>query len=83
MDPESRAEHDADALRPQEDAGTDTEAEQPGTEPADTVRAAPPGSVPDSPAEGGEPMPEVPGGPQVDVPAAQGHLPPRDTEVAE
>lgn len=38
-------------------------------------QAAPPGSVPDDPAEGVEPMAEVPGGPQVDVPAAQGHLP--------
>jgi hypothetical protein len=81
MDPESRAKHDADALRPQQ--GADTEVEQPGTDPADTVRAAPPGSVPDTPEEGGDTMPEVPGGPQVDVPAAQGHLPPRDTEVAE
>ncbi len=71
MDPESRAKHDADALRPQQGADTDT------------VRAAPPGSVPETPEEGGDTMPEVPGGPQVDVPAAQGHLPPRDTEVAE
>jgi hypothetical protein len=78
MDPEPRAKHDADALRPQQGADTDAEAEQP-----DTPRAAPPDSVPDTPAEGGEPMPEVPGGPQVDVPAAQGHLPPRDSEVAE
>jgi hypothetical protein len=37
--------------------------------------AAPPGSEIDEQAEGVEPMPEVPGGPQVDVPAAQGHMP--------
>lgn len=38
--------------------------------------ASPPGSEPDDEAAGYEPMPEVPGGPQVDVPAAQGHPPP-------
>lgn len=37
------------------------------------MRAAPPESVPRDPAAGVEPMSEVPGGPQVDVPAAQGH----------
>jgi hypothetical protein len=37
--------------------------------------AAPPGSVPDDLAGGSDPMPEIPGGPQVDVPAAQGHRP--------
>ena len=78
MDPESRAKHDADALRPRQGADTAAEAEQ-----SDTVRAAPPGSVPDTPEDGGETVPEVPGGPQVDVPAVQGHLPPRDSEVAE
>lgn len=40
--------------------------------------AAPPGSEPDDQAEGVEPMAEVPGGPQVDVPAAQGHMPEDD-----
>jgi hypothetical protein len=38
-------------------------------------QAAPRESIPDDQAAGGEPMAEVPGGPQVDVPAAQGHLP--------
>jgi hypothetical protein len=37
--------------------------------------AAPPGSEVDDEAGGVEPMAEVPGGPQVDVPAAQGHMP--------
>jgi hypothetical protein len=40
-DAESRAVHDADALRPeQEHEGKDSEVEQPGTEPADTTPAA-------------------------------------------
>lgn len=42
--------------------------------------AAPPEAVPETPAQGAEPMPEVPGGPQVDVPATQGHLPPEDQQ---
>jgi hypothetical protein len=41
----------------------------------DQPMAAPPGSVPDDLAAGSDPMPEIPGGPQVDVPAAQGHRP--------
>ncbi|SDE84742.1 hypothetical protein [Pseudonocardia oroxyli] len=41
--------------------------------------AAPRESIPDDQADGVEPMAEVPGGPQVDVPAARGHLP--DDEV--
>ncbi|MCE0767898.1 hypothetical protein LWC35_34105 [Pseudonocardia kujensis] len=46
--------------------------------------AAPPGSGPDDQAQGVEPMAEVPGGPQVDVPAAQGHMPAStDDETAE
>ncbi|GAA4677253.1 hypothetical protein GCM10023215_07290 [Pseudonocardia yuanmonensis] len=43
--------------------------------------AAPRGSEVDDQAGGVEPMAEVPGGPQVDVPAAQGHMP-EDTEDA-
>jgi hypothetical protein len=39
--------------------------------------AAPPDAVPDRPAEGVEPAQEVPGGPQVDVPAGPGHTPPQ------
>ena len=35
---------------------------------------------PDDLAAGVEPMAEVPGGPQVDVPAAQGHRPASDDE---
>lgn len=42
--------------------------------------ASPPGAEPDEPAAGYEPMPEVPGGPQVDVPAAQGHPPPEEEQ---
>jgi hypothetical protein len=42
--------------------------------------AAPRESVPDDQAAGVEPMAEVPGGPQVDVPAAQGHLPDEDDD---
>jgi len=42
--------------------------------------AAPRESIPDDQAEGVDPMAEVPGGPQVDVPAAQGHLPEQDDE---
>lgn len=37
----------------------------------------------DNPAAGVEPMPEVPGGPQLDVPAAQGHMPPEHDADAE
>lgn len=47
--------------------------EQPRDEPTKEMHAAPPESVPRDPAAGVEPMAEVPGGPQVDVPAAQGH----------
>jgi MT0933-like antitoxin protein len=39
--------------------------------------AAPTDAVPDSPAEGVEPNQEVPGGPQVDVPAETGDVPPQ------
>jgi hypothetical protein len=42
--------------------------------------AALPGSVPEDLAAGGDPMPEIPGGPQVDVPAAQGHRLPEEEE---
>jgi hypothetical protein len=44
----------------------------------DRDTAAPRDSVPDDQAAGVEPMAEVPGGPQVDVPAAQGHMPEDD-----
>jgi hypothetical protein len=40
-----------------------------------TPTAAPTDAVPDDPAEGLESTPEVPGGPQVDVPAATGNVP--------
>jgi hypothetical protein len=41
--------------------------------------ASPKGSeVTEDEAGGDEPMAEVPGGPQVDVPAAQGHVPEDD-----
>jgi hypothetical protein len=39
--------------------------------------AAPADAVPETPAEGAEPAQEVPGGPQVDVPAGPGHTPPQ------
>jgi hypothetical protein len=39
--------------------------------------AAPADAVPETPAEGVEPAQEVPGGPQVDVPAGPGHVPPQ------
>jgi hypothetical protein len=44
---------------------------------AGDTTAAPRDAVPDRPAEGAEPAPEVPGGPQVDVPAGPGHTPPQ------
>lgn len=47
--------------------------ERPRDEPTEEMQAAPPESVPRDPAAGVEPMAEVPGGPQVDVPAAQGN----------
>ena len=80
-DADDRARHDADALRPdQQGQQEDADELHPGPEPAAVPRAAPAGSVPDDQAEGVEPMPEVPGGPQVDVPAAQGHLDAGDSE---
>jgi hypothetical protein len=39
--------------------------------------AAPAGAVPGTSAEGIEPAAEVPGGPQVDVPAGPGEVPPQ------
>jgi hypothetical protein len=39
--------------------------------------AAPTDAVPDSSTEGVDTMPEVPGGPQVDVPAESGNVPPQ------
>lgn len=39
--------------------------------------AAPAGAVPGTPAEGVDTMQEVPGGPQVDVPAESGNVPPQ------
>jgi antitoxin protein of toxin-antitoxin system len=39
--------------------------------------AAPTDAAPDSPTEGADPMQEVPGGPQVDVPAESGNVPPQ------
>ena len=44
---------------------------------AGDTTAAPAGAVPGSPAEGVEPGAEVPGGPQVDVPAGPGNVPPQ------
>lgn len=46
----------------------------------DDQHASPPSSPPDDLAAGVEPMAEVPGGPQVDVPAAQGHQPAVDDD---
>lgn len=43
----------------------------------DTTHAAPPEAAPDQQADGLETMPEVPGGPQVDVPAGPGPVPPQ------
>lgn len=39
--------------------------------------AAPAGAGPGAPAEGVEPQQEVPGGPQVEVPAETGNVPPQ------
>jgi len=39
--------------------------------------AAPADAVPATPAEGDDPAAEVPGGPQVDVPAGPGEVPPQ------
>ncbi|MBW0091644.1 hypothetical protein I4I73_22690 [Pseudonocardia sp. KRD-184] len=47
---------------------------------ADDQHASPPSAPPDDLAAGVEPMAEVPGGPQVDVPAAQGHQPAVDDD---
>jgi hypothetical protein len=44
---------------------------------AGDTTAAPTDAVPGSPAEGVEPNQEVPGGPQVDVPAETGDVPPQ------
>lgn len=46
----------------------------------DDQHASPPSAPPDDLAAGVEPMAEVPGGPQVDVPAAQGHQPAVDDD---
>lgn len=47
---------------------------------AEQQHASPPSARPDDLAAGVEPMAEVPGGPQVDVPAAQGHQPAVDDD---
>lgn len=44
---------------------------------AGDTTAAPADAVPGTPAEGVEPAQEVPGGPQVDVPAESGNVPPQ------
>ena len=42
--------------------------------------AAPASARPRDLAAGVDPLPEVPGGPQIDVPALRGHVPDRDEE---
>jgi hypothetical protein len=60
-------------------SAADSTDQQPTEEqPNEKQRAAPSWARPDDLAAGVEPMAEVPGGPQVDVPAAQGHMPQRD-----
>ena len=44
---------------------------------AGDTTAAPADAVPGTPAEGADNMQEVPGGPQVDVPAESGNVPPQ------
>jgi hypothetical protein len=61
-------------------ASQDLEGGRDPAEEGNRPRAAPPGSVPEDLNAGGDPMPEIPGGPQVDVLAAQGHRPPEDEE---
>ena len=43
----------------------------------DTMRAAPASAMPERPADGVEPVSEVPGGPQPEVPAGPGEVPPQ------
>jgi hypothetical protein len=43
-----------------------------------STTAAPADAAPGTPAEGDEPAGEVPGGPQVDVPAGPGNVPPQE-----
>jgi hypothetical protein len=42
--------------------------------------AAPASARPDDLSAGVDPLPEVPGGPQIDVPALRGHVPDRDED---
>lgn len=42
--------------------------------------AAPASARPDDLSAGVDPLPEVPGGPQIDVPALRGHVPDRDDD---
>lgn len=61
-------------------AGVSTDDTNPRNRTDDDQHASPPSSPPDDLAAGVEPMAEVPGGPQVDVPAAQGHQPAVDDD---
>ncbi len=56
---------------------THPEDEQGGEDDRGGLRGAPPEAVPGTAAEGVEPAQEVPGGPQVDVPAGPGRVPPQ------
>jgi hypothetical protein len=59
------------------DKGVDLAQQRTGA--GDTTAPAEPSlpSTPDQPADGAEPASEVPGGPEVDVPAGPGHTPPQ------
>jgi hypothetical protein len=58
---------------------TDQRDHEPGERPPGTPPQgpAPREAIPDDPASGYEPLSEVPGGPQPDVPAGPGHTPPQ------